>query len=123
MPSRTAALQAWLETFGLPVYAAQAVPTGAGLPYMTYTPVSGAWGDGEQAVSVDVWRRTESEAKANADAEAIGAALGLGGVLLACDGGGIWVKRGSPFWQAADAGEPGVKRRYVNLSIENLTTL
>lgn len=122
MPSRTAALQAWLETFGLPVYSAQAVPTGADLPYMTYTPVSGAWGDGEQAVSVDVWRRTESEAKANADAEAIGAALGLGGVILPCDGGGLWVKRGSPFWQAADPGEAGVKRRYVNLSIENMTT-
>ena len=67
MSSRTAALQAWLEGFDMPAYAAQAV-------------------------------------------------------MLACDGGGLWVKRGSPFWQAVDSGEPGVKRRYINLSIENITT-
>ena len=122
MPTRTAALQAWLEGFGMPAYAAQAVPDNAELPYLTYTPVAGAWGDGEQGVTVEAWRRTGSEAKANADAEAIGRALGLGGVMLPCDGGGLWVKRGSPFWQAADSGEPGVKRRYINLSIENITT-
>lgn len=122
MPTRTAALQAWLEGFGMPAYAAQAVPDNAEPPYITFTPVAGAWGDGEQAVTVEVWRRTESEARSNADAEAIGRALGLGGVMLPCDGGGLWVKRGSPFWQAVDSGEPGVKRRYINLSIENITT-
>ena len=121
MLTRVAALQAWLEGLGMPAYSAQGVPKGASLPYLTFTPVSGAWGDGEQAVSVDLWLRTESEAKANAAAEAIGRALGLGGAMLPCDGGGLWVKRGSPFWQAVDSGEPGVKRRYVNLSIENIT--
>lgn len=121
MPTRTAALAAWLGGFGMPAYSAQGVPKCAELPYLTFTPVSGAWGDGEQAVTVDLWLRTESEAKANAAAEAIGRALGLGGAMLSCDGGGLWVKRGSPFWQAVDSGEPGVKRRYVNLSIENIT--
>lgn len=122
MPTRTAALAAWLGGFGMPAYSAQAVPDDAGLPYITFTPVSGAWGGGEQAVTVEIWRRTESEAEANADAESVGRALGLGGVMLPCDGGGLWVRRGSPFWQAADSGEPGVKRRYINLSIENITT-
>lgn len=122
MPTRTAALAAWLGGFGMPAYSAQAVPDGTEPPYITFTPVSGAWGDGEQAATVEIWRRTGSEAEANADAESVGRALGLGGVMLPCDGGGLWVKRGSPFWQAADSGEPGVKRRYINLSIENITT-
>lgn len=122
MPTRTAALAAWLGGFGMPAHSAQAVPDDAELPYITFTPVFGAWGDGEQAVTVEVWRRTESEAEANADAESVGRALGLGGVMLPCDDGGLWVKRGSPFWQAVDSGEPGVKRRYINLSIENITT-
>lgn len=121
MPTKVAALQAWLEGFGMPVYSAQGVPDGTEPPYITYTPVSGAWGDGEQAVTVELWLRTESEAKANAAAVTMGRALGLGGVMLPCDGGGLWVKRGSPFWQAVDSGEPGLKRRYVNLSIENIT--
>lgn len=122
MPTRTAALAAWLGGFGMPAYSAQAVPDGTEPPYITFTPVSGAWGDGEQAVTVEIWCRTESEAEANADAESVGRALGLGGVMLPCDGGGLWVRRGAPFWQAADSGEPGVKRRYINLSIENITT-
>ena len=122
MPTRTAALAAWLGGFGMPAYSAQAVPDGTEPPYITFTPVSGAWGDGEQAVTVEIWRRTESEAEANADAESVGRALGLGGVMLPCDGGGLWGRRGAPFWQAADSGEPGVKRRYINLSIENITT-
>lgn len=122
MPTRTAALAAWLGGFGMPAYSAQAVPDGTEPPYITFTPVSGAWGDGEQAVTVEIWRRTESETEANADAESVGRALGLGGVMLPCDGGGLWVKHGSPFWQAVDSGEPGVKRRYINLSIENITT-
>ena len=70
MPTRVAALQAWLEGLGMPAYSAQGVPKGAELPYLTFTPVSGAWGDGEQAVTVGLWMRTESEAKANAAAEA-----------------------------------------------------
>ena len=118
MPTRTAALAAWLGGFGMPAYSAQAVPDGTEPPYLTFTPVSGAWGDGEQAFQLE----QKIKAVANADAEAIGRALGLGGVMLPCDGGGLWVKRGSPFWQAVDSGEPGVKRRYVNLSIENITT-
>lgn len=122
MPTRTAALATWLGGFGMPAYSAQAVPDGTEPPYITFTPVSGAWGDGEQAVTVEIWRRTESEAEANADAESVGRALGLGGAMLPCDGGGLWVRRGAPFWQAADSGEPGVKRRYINLSIENITT-
>ena len=122
MPTRTAALAAWLGGFGMPAYSAQAVPDGTEPPYITFTPVSGACGDGEQAVTVEIWRRTESEAEANADAESVGRALGLGGVMLPCDGGGLWVRRGSPFWQAADSGEPGVKRRYIILSIENCST-
>lgn len=121
MPSKTAALQAWLERFGMPVYSAQAVPDGAALPYLTYEPVSAAFGDGAQAVLVEAWRRTESEARANADAEAIGRALGLGGVVLPCDGGALWLTRGAPLWQAADSGEPGVKRRYVNIDVEYVT--
>lgn len=122
MQTKAAALQSWLERFGLPVYAAQAVPEDAELPYMTYDFVSGAWGDGEQALTVNTWRRTTSEAKANADVDAIAEVLGLGGEIVPCKGGGFWIKRGEPFAQAADSDAQGVKRRYINLVIEYLTT-
>lgn len=122
MQTKAAALQAWLERFGLPVYAAQAVPESAELPYMTYALVDGAWGDGEQALTVNTWRRTTSEAKANADVEAIAQVLGLGGEIVPCKGGGFWIKRGEPFAQAADSDAQGVKRRYINLTIEYLTS-
>ena len=122
MQTKAAALQSWLERFGLPVYASQAVPESAELPYMTYALVDGAWGDGEQALTVNTWRRTTSEAKANADVEAIAQVLGLGGEIVPCKGGGFWIKRGEPFAQAADSDAQGVKRRYINLTIEYLTS-
>jgi hypothetical protein len=122
MKTKAAALQSWLEQFGMPAYAAQAVPETAELPYLTYTLTGGAWGDGEQALVVNTWRRTASEAKANADADAISKALGLGGCMVACEGGGFWLKRGEPFAQAADSDAQGVKRRYINLTIEYFTT-
>ena len=117
MPTKAAAFHAWASGFGLKAYAAESVPEGAPLPYITY--VLGFAGFGEEyPAELDVWHT--STAKANAVCEAIGDALGQGGEMLPCDGGAIWLKKGSPFWQAV-ADEPGVYRRYVNIDIENLT--
>lgn len=122
MTSKQGAVASWLGSFGMPAYSARAVPDDAKLPYLTFSPVDGAWGDGEQNVSVDVWERTESEAAINARVEAMGRALGIGGALLRCDGGAVWLKRGSPFANATDSGEDGVLRRSVNVAAEFITS-
>ena len=67
-----------------------------------------------------MWFRTTSEAVPNAAVRVVKGAVPRGGVTLPCDGGMLWVKRGSPFAQAlvVEGDEDGMKRRYVNLDVE-----
>lgn len=118
-----AAVYTFLSSFGIPAYAASSVPDQATFPYLTYDLVLGEWGQPEVNVPVNVWYRTDSEALPNAKVREIGERIGMGGVLLHCDGGVLWVKKGSPWAQAVtvEGEDEKVKRRYVNINIEYLT--
>ena len=122
MPTKAAALQAWLEGFGLPVYRDAAVPRDARMPYITYSLYLGCFGEGDCPATADIWYRTTSEAAPNAKAEEVGRSLGMGGRVIACDGGAMWVKRGEPFCHAMADEDDEVKRRTLNLTIEYLTS-
>lgn len=121
------ALYAFFSGFGLPAYPDSAVLNENGepdvvLPYLTYTPVFDAWGGEPVSLTVNLWYRTESEAIPNAKAREISQVIGQGGVVLPCQGGYIWLKRGSPFCQSlADQADPQIKRRYLNITAEYLT--
>ena len=118
-----AAVYTFLSSFGIPAYAASSVPDQATFPYLTYDLVLGEWGQPEVNMPVNVWYRTDSEALPNAKVREIGERIGMGGVLLHCDGGVLWVKKGSPWAQAVtvEGEDEKVKRRYVNINIEFLT--
>lgn len=118
-----AAVYTFLSSFGIPAYAASSVPDQATFPYLTYDLVLGEWGQPEVNMPVNVWYRTDSEALPNAKVREIGERIGMGGVLLHCDGGVLWVKKGSPWAQAVtvEGEDEKVKRRYVNINIEYLT--
>lgn len=123
MATKAAAFHAWLEeASGLTAYAASSVPDDAEMPYATYEWAEGAWGGGDVAVAASLWFRTESEAAPNAAVARMGKRLGLSGELLPCDGGGMWVRRGTPWAQSAPDEGNSVKRRYLNLEIEFITT-
>ena len=118
-----AAVYTFLSSFGIPAYAASSVPDQATFPYLTYDLVLGEWGQPEVNMPVNVWYRTDSEALPNAKVREISKAIGMGGVLLHCDGGALWLKKGSPWAQAVtvEGEDEKVKRRYVNINIEYLT--
>ena len=117
-----AAIYQFLASFGIPAYAATSVPDQATFPYISYELVVGEWLADEVNMTVNVWYRTESEAVPNAKVREIGERIGMGGVLLHCDGGVLWVKKGSPWAQAVtvEGEDEKVKRRYVNINIEYL---
>ena len=102
-----AAVYTFLSSFGIPAYAASSVPDQATFPYLTYDLVLGEWGQPEVNMPVNVWYRTDSEALPT----------------LPCDGGMLWVKKGSPWAQAVtvEGEDEKVKRRYININIEFLT--
>lgn len=61
MATKAAALQAWLEGFGLPVYRDSAVPGEAKMPYITYDLPTASFGT-QCNSEVNLWYRTSSEA-------------------------------------------------------------
>lgn len=124
-----AAIYTFLSSFSIPAYASTSVPDQDdplwhGFPYLTYDLVLGEAMDVEINMPVNLYYRTESEAEPNAKVREIHDAIGRGGVLVLCDNGALWIKRGSPWAQALDIeGEDEmVKRRYVNINIEFLTS-
>lgn len=115
-----AAIYQFLSGFGIPAYASSSVPDQAEFPYITYDLVLGEWGEPEVNMPVNVWYRTESEAEPNAKVREIESAIGRGGKQLPCDGGTLWLKKGSPWAQSlsVEGEDEKVKRRYVNINIE-----
>lgn len=115
------ALHAWFSSF-LPAYPASSVPQDATFPWLTYELSMGAFDSGEIGLTVNLWYYTEGEAAPNAKAQEMSDAIGLGGVVLPCDGGYIWVKRGTPWCQSiVDESDSNIKRRYINVTVEYLT--
>ena len=115
------ALHAWFSQF-LPAYPTSNVPEDAVFPWLTYELITGSWDSGEIALTVNLWYYTESEAVPNAKAQELSDAIGYGGVTLPCDGGFIWLKRGSPWCQnLQDDTDKNIKRRYINVTAEYMT--
>lgn len=119
--TKEAALNAFFSKFGLPAVATSSVQKDMTLPYLSYDVTTAAWGDGDVEITASLWYYTESEKEPNAKAREIAEAIGLGGVLLNCDGGAIWLKRGTPWCQNLYDEDPLVKRRYLKMSAEFFT--
>lgn len=122
MPGKAAAVHGFMAGFGMPAYASGSVPDSAAYPYVEYDCDSGAFGE-TCAASMRIWFKTRSEKIPNAKVDEIARKVTRGGVVLPCDGGAIWIKRGSPFAQGAAGEEPLVKMRLVNLEVEYITDI
>lgn len=122
--TKAAALYNFYSSFGIPAFEENCVPSddeAPNFPYLTYNVTTGDFG-GEIALIVNLWYRSESWVAANAKAEEISAKIGRGGVMLKCDDGAIWLKRGSPFSQSmGDPEDNLIKRKYINITAEFLT--
>lgn len=122
-----AAIYQWLSGFGIPAYASTSTPDEGddewqGFPYLTYDLVIGDWMEGEVNLTVNLWDRTDSEAKLNAKVREMRDELRGGGVTIPCDGGMLWLKQGSPWAQAmrVEGEDEKIKRRYINVNVEYL---
>lgn len=120
--TKEAALHKFFSSFGMKAYPASAVPDDGRLPYLTYEMITSAWETGEVALTVNLWFYTTGEAAPNAKAGELSQAIGPGGRVFPCDGGYIWLKRGSPWCQSlGEETDPNIKRRYINVTAEFLT--
>ena len=119
--TKAAAIYQFWSGFGLMAYEENTVPTDAAFPYITYQLVTDSF-DREVAATASLWYRGTSWTAINAKTEEISAHIGLGGKIIKCDGGRIWIKRGQPFAQnMGDESDDLIKRKYLNLAVEFLT--
>ena len=119
--TKAAAIYQFWSGFGLTAYEENTVPEDAVFPYVTYQLVTDSF-DREVAATASLWYRGESWTAINAKTEEISAHIGLGGKIIKCDGGCIWIKRGQPFAQnMGDESDDLIKRKYLNLTFEFMT--
>ena len=119
--TKAAAIYQFWSSFDLTAYEENTVPTDAVFPYITYQLVTDSF-DREVAATASLWYRGESWTAINAKTEEISAHIGLGGKIIKCDGGRIWIKRGQPFAQnMGDESDDLIKRKYLNVTIEYFT--
>lgn len=112
----------FFNSFGITGYRNTTVPDDVVFPYLTFdTPIS-SFDEDPVSITLNLYFYTDSEAVPDAKAEEIRQAIGMGGKLLRCDGGMIWLKWGSPWCQSlVDDTNPNIKRRYINITAEYLT--
>lgn len=112
------AYQAFWTSFGLPAYDETHVPDGAQLPYITIE-VSEDFFDNDLALTASIWYRSESWKDITEKAMAISEAIGRGGRIVPYDGGGIWIRRGSPWAQRmSDTEDDMIRRIVLNVIVE-----
>ena len=122
--TKAAAIYNFWSSFGLRAFDEDAVPTGDDAPeypYITYELITDSLGN-PVAMTASLWYRGSSWTAPNAKAEEIGAYIGRGGIILSCDGGGIWINRGTPFAQSMrDDNDDLIRRKIINIQAEYLT--
>ena len=119
--TKAAAIYQFWSGFGLTAYEENTVPEDAAFPYVTYQLVTDSF-DRDVAATASLWYRDESWVDINTKTEEISAHIGLGGKIIKCDSGRIWIKRGQPFAQnMGDESYDLIKRKYLNVTIEYFT--
>ena len=110
--------------FGLKAYNEASVPTGENkpeFPYITYQFVDDSFGN-EVLMSASLWYKTTSWAEPYIKQNEISTYIDMGGKVLPCDEGAIWIKRGIPFAQnMSDNADQRIKRVLINITAEYIT--
>ena len=124
MTTKAATIYEFWNSFEMPAYEENSVPTGEDapkFPYITYQLVTDSLGN-EVAMTASLWYRGTSWVEANAKTEEISQRIGRKGAVFNCNGGKIWIKRGTPFAQnMGDESDNLIKRKYLNITAEYLT--
>ena len=126
--TKAEALYKFFASFSLIAYESDSVPTGddaPAFPYVTYSLATDSMGT-EVPLTMNLWYRDKPGYSALPDvvrkAEYISRTIGYGGTLLKCDGGPIWLKRGTPFVQyMGDPDDSNIRRAYINITAEFMT--
>lgn len=121
MTKEAAIFQFWGQF--LPAYEENTIPSGEDapkFPYITYQVVTDNF-DSEVPMTASVWDESMSWSNINNIVNIISETIG-DGLFISCDGGKIWIKKGTPFAQnMGDESNDLIRRKYLNITAEFLT--
>lgn len=119
---KSQAIQNLWSNFDLPVYDENSVPKDAVLPYITYS-VSTDSLDKPVVLQANLWYHSTRWDLISKKAEEISKFIGERGYCkVKLDDGYMWVTKGTPFAQRMDSGSDTIKRMYINVIAEFLTS-
>lgn len=123
--TKAAAIYQFWSQFGIEAFEENSVyqmDESPSFPYLTYELNTDSFEGNAIALSASLWYRSTSWTQANAKAEEISKAIGMGGITIPFDGGYIWIKRRSPFSQSmGDDTDDMIKRKILSISADFLT--
>lgn len=118
------ALHSFWSSFGLYAYDENTVPTGndkPNYPYITYDAAIADFGQ-PVALSGSLWYYGTSWSQITTKMTEIEDRIRRGGQMIPCDGGGIWIKQGTPFAQRVNDSNDMIRRIFMNIEVEYITT-
>lgn len=119
--TKAAAIYNFWNSFDIPAYEENNVPTDAPYPYITYQFISDKF-DYDVAMTASIYYRSSSDVQINAKAEEIGTFIDNIPKPQKIDGGRMMIKRGNPFsTPMGDENDNLVKRRILNIVVEYMT--
>lgn len=115
------AIQSFWESFGLPAYDEQTVPSDVTLPYITYSVATASLNE-VVAMTASIWYKSTSWKNITDKKDEIARAIGHGGKVVKLDSGYMWINRNAPFAQrVSDETDDTIRRYYLQLLVEFLT--
>lgn len=117
------AIDEFWNSFGLPAYDENTVPTDDSVdyPYITYSVSTDSLGN-MVPLSASLWYRSTSWEDITHKAQEIARAIKTQHMPIKIDGGYVWLVGGTPFSQRmSDPNDDMVRRIYLNVSAEYLT--
>lgn len=114
-------IHSFWNSFGLPAYDENTVPSTAGYPRITYNVQTDSL-DSTVALNASLWYKTTSWRDITEKAHEIERAIGEhGGVVIALDNGYTYLTKGTPFMERMSDPDDTLRRIYFNINAEFLT--
>lgn len=120
MADKWTALNSFWNSFGIPAYDENTVPSNATYPRLTYE-ASVSNFDEPVVMSASLWYNSTSWAAISQKAQEISESIGNGGTVIHYTEGAMWVTRGTPFAQRMSDPEPNIRRIVINVEAEYFT--
>lgn len=116
------ALQYFWSSFGIPAYDELTTPDKATEPYITYE-VQEAETFNTVNLTANLWYKSKSWSEITKKSKEIKEYIGLGGVTIQTDNGGvIWIKCSTPFAiRMEEPTDKSIRRIVINIEVEFLT--